>query len=354
MLSLANQTKLRWHFYQTFRKYFHVSARIWASLAVISVGACSSSSRSPPAPAKGQLVVAMTIDWEGAYLSPDGLDALDELRRDLGPAPLTHFVSAGYFTKDRPDPAAAATIKRAVREGDELAVHLHAWRSLAKASGIEPKLAPSFLTGTDKLLEFEDGDVGFDTDLDAYTVPELRALLRTSRRLLEQTHVPVSKTFRAGGYLGTPKVMQAIREEGFTVDSSATDFRQLDERKDEVLPSRIRAIWPDVVTTSQPWLVAAPGGPVLELPVAAFADYATAAEIVAVLDAAHARLQQDPRRDVFVVLGFHLETAEDFALRLREALAKVRARSELAGELVFVSATSAAERAQRALAPAPK
>lgn len=324
-------------------------ARIWAYLAALVVGGCS---RASP-PANGRIVVALTIDWEGAYVSPDGLDALDEFRRALGPAPLTHFVSAAYFTKDRPDPTAATSITEAVRKGDELAVHLHAWRSLAKASGIEPKLSPSFLTGTDKVLEFEDGDVGFDTDLDAYGVPELRVLLRTSRRLLEQIHTPVSKTFRAGGYLGTPKVLQAIREEGFAVDSSATDFRQLDERKDEVLPRRIQAIWPGVDPTTQPWLVRAPGGSVLEMPIAAFADYATADEIAAVFEAAHTRLQKDPGRDVFVVVGFHQETAHDFAGRLGEAMQKVRGRRELAGGLVFTTVEDAAERARRAVSPAP-
>jgi hypothetical protein len=330
-----------------------VLARTWAYLAAMVIVGCSPSSPTS-APTKGRIVVALTIDWEGAYLSPDGLDALDELRRGLGPVPLTHFVSAGYFTKDRPDPTAVATLVAAVHQGDELAVHLHAWRSLAKASGIAPKLSPSFLTGTDKLLEFEDGDVGFDTDLDAYSVPELRALLRTSRRLLAQIPSPISKTFRAGGYLGTPKVLQAIREEGFTVDCSATDYRQLDERKDEVLPKRIKAIWPGVDTTSQPWFVSAPGGPLLEMPIAAFADYAAAAEIVAVFEAAHARSRKDPGRDVFVVLGFHLETAHDFAGRLGEAMEKVRGRPELADGLVFTTVESAAERARRAVTPAPK
>jgi predicted deacetylase len=301
----------------------------------------------------GRIVVALTIDWEGAYLSPDGLDALDEFRRAHGPVPLTHFVSAAYFTKDHPDPTTVATLTEAVRKGDELALHLHAWRSLAKASGIEPKLSPSFLTGTDKLLEFEDGDVGFDTDLDAYGVPELRVLLRTSRRLLEQIHAPVSKTFRAGGYLGTPKVLQALREEGFTVDSSATDFRQLDERKDEFLPKRIQAIWPGVDPTTQPWLVRAPGGSLLEMPIAAFADYATTDEIVAVFEAAHARLLKSPGQDVFVVVGFHQETAHDFGSRLGDALKKVRGRRELADGMVFTTIEDAAERARRVASPGP-
>lgn len=323
--------------------------RLWASLAVLALIGCSSS--SPP---KGHVVVALTIDWEGAYVSPDGLDAIDELRIGFGPAPLTHFVSAGYFTKDSPDPTAAGSVAQAVRAGDELAVHLHGWRSLAKASGIEPRLSPSFLTGTDKLMEFEDGDVGFDIDLDAYSVTDLRALLRTSRRLLEQTQRPVSKTFRAGGYLATPKVLQAIYEEGYTVDSSATDYRQLDERKDEVLPRRIRAIWPGVEPTTQPWLVQTPNGSLIELPIAALADYASTEEIVAVLEAGHARLQKEPGRDVFVVLGFHQETAPDFGRRVGDALAKVRARPELAAALVFTTVEEAAKRARRVVSPAPK
>jgi hypothetical protein len=323
--------------------------RTWASLAVIlAFAGCSSSKR-----AKGRIVVAVTVDWEGAYFSPEGLDALDELRKGLGEAPLTHFVSAAYFTKDKPDPRAAVSLAEAVHKGDELAVHLHGWRSLARASGIEPKLSPSFLTGTDKVLELEDGDAGFDTDLDVYSVTELRALIRTSRRLLEQTHLSVSKSFRAGGYLGTPKMIQAIREEGLNVDSSATDYHQLGEQKDAFLSKRIKEVWPSVDATTQPFFVDAPGNQLLEMPITAYADYVSGAGIVGVFDAAHARLQKDPNRDVFVVLGFDQESAQDYAGRIGEALDKIRARKELAGELMFTTVEKAAELARRTVAPKP-
>jgi hypothetical protein len=257
----------------------------------------------------------------------------------------------------------AATISRAVRKGDELALHLHAWKSLALAGGLPPKLAPSYLTGTDKLLEFEDGDVGFDTDLDAYSVPELRVLLRTSRLLLEPTHIRVSRSFRAGAYLGTPKVLQAIREEGFTVDSSATDARQLEEPTADALPRRVKAIWPGVDSTTQPWLVRAQGGgssaaagstELLEIPVAALADHASTEEMVAIVEAAYARLQKDPGRDVFVVLELELEIAHDYGGRIGDAVEKLRAHRELADHLVFATIASAAERARGMMAPSPK
>lgn len=322
--------------------------RIWAYLTVLALAACSSAC-SPPPP-QGRVVVAWTTDWEGAYLSPDALDALDQLRQELGPAPVTHFVSAAYFTRDSPDPMAAVALSRAIRPGDELAVHLHAWRSLAKASAIEPRLSPSFLTGTDKLLAFDHGDVGFDVDLDAYSVSELRVLLRTSRRLLEQMHLHVSSAFRAGGYLGTPKVLQAARAEGFAIDSSAIDPRRLGASDSALLAGRLQAIWPTVSATTQPWLVSVPGGELLELPITVLADAATADDIVGALDAARARLHHSPGRDVFLVIGLELETAPDIADRLRKALDRIHGERDLSGTVVFSTVEDAARRARGAIA----
>src|SRR5688500_8561278 len=100
-----------------------------AYLVALAVIAGCSSSRSPPPPRKGRVVVAITIDWEGAYISAEGLEVLEDLRKGLGAAPVTHFVSAAYFTKTRPDPEALASITEAVHAGDELALHLHGWKS---------------------------------------------------------------------------------------------------------------------------------------------------------------------------------------------------------------------------------
>ncbi len=328
--------------------------RTWAYLSIIVVIAIAGchSSRSPDPPAKGRIVVTLTIDWEGAYLSPEGLDALDGIRKDFGDAPFTHFVSAAYFAKENPDPTFATFLAGAVRKNDELCVHLHAWRSLAKAAGVDEKQGPSFLSGN-KLLEFEDGDVGLDLDPDAYTVLELRALLRTSRRLLSQANLRISKSFRAGGYLATPKVLEAIHDEGFIVDASAVDYRMLDERKHELLPSRLKEIWPKIVTTSQPFFIEGPAPQLLELPLAGVADYSTVEEMIEIFDAARARLQKEPGKDVFVSLAMHQENATEFAVRIAEVMAKVRARKDLSGDMVFTTIEKAGEMARSALAKAP-
>jgi hypothetical protein len=262
------------------------------------------------------------------------------VRKAIGSsAPITHFVCPAYFAKQSVDRQLMPSITGAIQPGDELALHLHGWRSLAAAAGIAPRLSPSFLTGTDQLIEFDDGDVGFDLDLDAYEVAELRALLRTSRALLEQTKLRVSHSFRAGAYLATPKVIEAISSEGYTVDSSAIDFRQLDELAEEVLPARLQGIWSTLDASRQPF----PLGELVEMPIAAVADYTTAAEMVGAIESAHARLRQAPADDQFVVIAFHQETVSEFAERVAEAMRVVRSRNDIADDLFFTTIEAAAE-----------
>jgi hypothetical protein len=314
------------------------------ALFVSSSVACSSSKGKPKPAATGKLYVAVTIDWEGAYFSGDALDALDALRVKLSAdVPLTHFMCAAYFSKAEPDPAAFDNIRTSVRPGDELALHLHLWKSLAVAASIEPKLSPSFLTGTDTLIEFPDGDVGFDTDLDVYGVADLRALVRTSKKLLEPTDIAVSGSFRAGGYLATPKVLQAIADEGFTTDSSAAAADQFTGPNDKILRQRIKEVWPAARPDTQPYVIQTPSGPIVEMPIGAIADYVSAGDIADVIESAHERLAKDRTKNMFVVLAFHQETADEFGTRIFDAIQRIRAKPAITADLVFTTIEKAAE-----------
>ncbi len=323
-------------------------AGLVAVVSMTTAAGCSSSKKSgdkdKAAATTGRLYVALTMDWEGAYFSGDALDALDGLREKLGPdIPLTHFLCAAYFSKPEVDPAAVENLRTSVRPGDEVGLHLHLWKSLAVAASIEPKLSPSFLTGTDELVQFPDGDVGFDTDLDAYGVADLRALIRTSKKLLEPTGVTVSTSFRAGGYLATPKVLQAIRDEGFVTDSSEATGDQFNGPKDKILRQRIKEVWPTAKPGSQPHSIETPSGAVVEMPIGAVADYVNAGDIADVIASAHDALKKDRTKNVFVVLAFHQETADEFSTRIFEALQRVRSKPEIAADLSFTTIEKAAE-----------
>ena len=309
--------------------------RHWA-IALALLAACTR------APETGRVVVVLTVDWEGAELNPDGLDAIDWLRKRV-PGPVTHFVSSAYFTKTEPEPV-VATLAEMVKDGDELAIHLHLWQSLARASGVEPRLSPSFLTGTADVEDY-DGDAGYETDLDVYDVAELRKLLVTSRQLLAQAKLPVSTSFRAGGFLATPKVLAAIKSEGFTVDSSALASDEID-LDDDAFQTRVASVGPKRDRGAQPFAL----DELVELPIAAFADYTSADEVAAQIEAAYARLKTDPTRDVFVVLAFNLETAAALAGRIGQGVEKARAAHE---DLVFATVKHAAELARHGLGLPP-
>jgi hypothetical protein len=312
----------------------------WLIPAVLA--ACSAGAPREP---RGQVVVAVTIDWEGAYLSADGLDALDAFRGAYPAVPLTHFVSAGYFTKPTVDPATSDTLTQATSgHGDEVALHLHLWASLARAANVTPKLSPSFFTGTDKRVDIGDGDAGFDTDPDAYTSGELRAMIRTSRALLAKAGLRPTPVFRAGGFLGTPRLLQALHDEQFVADSSAIAARQVEEAAGEILADRIDELWPSIEVTSQPYSIPLHGGPLLELPVASYADYQSMEDIAALLDDASARLAKHPDTDVYLVLGFHQETAAEFVDRLDRALEGWLAKPGVAATVTFATIEQIAAR----------
>jgi hypothetical protein len=300
------------------------------------------SASGPPA-----VRIAISIDWEGAYLQPESLDALDQFRKDNPGVPLTHMLNAAYYTKPGAEAAdATREIRLAVQKGDEVGLHVHAWKSLLTAAGVAPRSGPSFLSMSGERFAFDD-DSGFDVDLAGFSVAELRAVMAKSRQILEAEKLAVGPTFRAAGWLATPNVLEAARAEGFTVDASATDPAWFDEEEVAVLRRRLAELWSRVDQTTQPFWIETPAGRILEMPdTGAMADYLTVPEIQGHVERAAASLASAGKRPVFVHLGFHAETAEEFAPRLSQALSVLRARNT---PMVFETLSRSADAARRAL-----
>ena len=298
----------------------------------------------------GRLVVSLTLDWEGAYLHPEALDALFELRERLPGVPITHFICPAYFTRAAADPGAAATIREQILGGDEAALHIHAWRSLARAAGLEPRAEPIFL---DEPVVLGD-DTGFAVDFAAYGEADARTLIRRAKTLLSDADIETPTSFRAGGFSMDPALFAAIRAEGYSVDSSAVwpGWVQPNENG-ERFARHLAERWPSIRELEQPYVVATNAGPVLEMPVTAmFVEYADADEMKKHFAAARDLLAQHPERDVFVALGFHQETAHEFKDQLLAALAPLT--GELAPLVEFSTTAEAAARAKRQLAKAKR
>jgi hypothetical protein len=325
------------------------SARPWrrcALVAALALAACGKSGSkdgdTPPV-----LHVAVSVDWEGAYLRPESLDALETFRKENPGVPLTHMLNAAYYTKSGADPAEATReIRLAVAKGDEIGLHIHGWRSLLTAAGVKPRDGPSFLSARGPLIEIL-GDDGFDLDLSALSVAELRAVMKKSRQLLEAEKLPLGPSFRAAGWIATPNVLEAARAEGFTIDTSATWPAWLDEKEVVLLRRRLGQVWSRVDEKTQPFWIETGAGRILEMPdTGAMADYLSVLEIQQHVERAAATLKSTPGRPVFVHLGLHAETADEFAPRLSQALSVLRARKT---PMVFETLSRSAEAARRTL-----
>lgn len=297
--------------------------------------------------------VIVTVDWEGAYLDDRGVDELAHFRDENPDVPVTHFFNAAYYTK----PGAAAAdvthaLQSALHAGDEAGLHVHLWRSLVAAAGVTPADGPSFLHKDGPLLKFDD-DVGFDLDPRAYSEEQMRAIIRHARAVLASHGIEVVPAFRAPGWLGEAHVLAAARAEGFTIDASATDpalvaHEGVDDAGEDFtyLAGLLKATWPRVDRTTQPYWIDTPAGRILEIPDGGcLADFVTNVEMEDYLAWAAGQARAHPDRPVTVQIGLHVETADDYAERVSKALANVRRRNI---PLVFETLTQAAARIRQA------
>ena len=88
-----------------------------------------------------KVVVLISVDWDGHSLLPENIGAMAAFRAmpDFRHIPLTHFLSAGYFSLS--EQASWRVIRPEIRRGmrlniDECALHVHCYRSLLEGAGV--------------------------------------------------------------------------------------------------------------------------------------------------------------------------------------------------------------------------
>lgn len=285
--------------------------------------------------------VAVSVDWEGDSLRESNVRAFQYFREAHPDVPLTHFLNAAYFTKSGRHVVRQWNPRDVVSPIDECGLHVHGWRSLVESSGVEYRSEPTF---QDTFLDEHQTsrDQGANIDIRAYTVDELQAIIANSKRILEEQGLKVGTSFRAGAWLAGPNVLEAIRREGFLVDSSAVDsLKWLRPFHAEPLHGMLREVWPCITNESQPYLIETAGGRILEMPdTGALADYNTLPEIVEHVDNAVQKLDSE---DLFVHIGFHQETAASNVWKVISAIKQIREKH--GHRVVFETLEDSARRA---------
>lgn len=322
-----------------------VARRVVFAAVVAFIFARSGASGARAQDPVPRVFITVSVDWEGMHLEERNLAAMEALRRDYPRVPFTHFLNAAYYTKKGAVPATiTAQIRRTLKDGDETGLHIHPWRTLVEAAGVPFRAEPTFWEKGAKATEFPDGDAGHDVELPAYTVDEIRKIVRESKRVLAQNGFEPGTSFRAGGWLADAKVLEAIRAEGYVVDSSAVDATWHEKLAGLPIRDRIRETWPKSTPTSAPETIETKSGTVLEMPnTAALADYVTARQMIENVERAIELAKADPLRPRFVHVGFHQETAAEFSPRVVAALFSILKNPEVR----FVTLAKAAEEAAK-------
>lgn len=276
---------------------------------------------------QGKLKIVVSVDWEGSDLQIKNLQAMKDFRRDYPEIPLQHFLNAAYYTKHGAKTnEITEAIKSVLLPKDEQGLHIHAWKNLVEASGVKFRTTPSFVVDGFMIADCKI-DCGQEIALTGYTNEELRKIIAHSIEILQKAGFKRPKSFRAGGWQADDTVLDALAAEGFTLDSSATiaDFL-LPEWGKYKLHKMVKNLWMNISPTSQPYNYTTSSGlKILELPNnSCLSDYMTGEDMFKVFQSNAEILQKNPKKNVYLSIGFHQETAAEYLPHLREAIQLLR------------------------------
>ncbi|MCP3955427.1 MAG: choice-of-anchor D domain-containing protein [Desulfobacterales bacterium] len=265
-----------------------------------------------------KVIVLISVDWDGHDLLASNLKPMKDLRlggTSFENVPITHFISAGYFTKlrrKRSDWDGYGTkIRDVIKPIDECGLHVHSYHSLLKCAGVDPK-GPDDWAKTPAAYSNKWGDVGHGNPFSQYDEVDVQCVLEYSKWLLENRGgLTLSKSYRSGGWVMSDDLRAALYKAGFRIDSSAVPHALVTGKG--LADGVLQAQWSAITTKSTPYLLSSAGGGQLkEVPNnCALADYRTASDINSAMDAAIAYTGNGPQ---LVHFGFHQETVYEIEL----------------------------------------
>ncbi len=286
---------------------------------------------------QSKITLYVTVDWEGAWLENDNIEAMQIFRKKFPHIPMLQLVNPAYLLKDGVNKdLAIAQIKSTFLPTDTQGLHVHAWKSLVEHCLVPYQSGHSF-SGEQETCET--GDCGYTVSLEyAYSEADLSKLLACSRDLLVQQGFARAKHFRAGGWQMGPKLANALQANEFEWDSSRIDANLLTTRwhENSGMIKMTSALHQGSTPLEQPFELKAADAhhaALIEFPNnAALADYTNTKQIVEMFK------QLILNKKEVMVLGFHQETADMYLPHLEKAIPQMEAIAQEANvKLIWAS-----------------
>ncbi len=147
-----------------------------------------------------------------------------------------------------------------MKEGDEIALHIHCWCSLVQKVKVTPLEHPRWYRGKRPFVKEKSGkkDYGHGVPLGVYNLKEIKKIINYARQLLQDNglikNVEDCVGFRCGGWLASDDVLTALSEiDGMLYDSSgapAPFFKKLYEAEPQTLYLWLDNMWGAQETSS--------------------------------------------------------------------------------------------------------
>ncbi len=267
------------------------------------------------------------MDWEGCDLEAHNLKSIREFKQKWK-CPITHYLNASYYTNPKTkDLNITDEIKSILTQDDELGLHLHAPKHFVENAQVELKTSPTFSSFGDYNAGEEFGQ---EVMLHGYSKDEIKKMISFSTSILNKKGFRGIFSFRAGGWMCDEKIVEALEEENFHYESSATVASLLNGStwEGDNLQRYIELIWDDITPQSKPYWLESSQKKIIEIPNNLGAiDYWQDHWIDELVDISIKNSQQD--KDYICVINSHQETFEKNAYKLDQYLKKISKEFEV-------------------------
>ncbi|MDI1476641.1 hypothetical protein [Polyangium sp. y55x31] len=215
------------------------------------------------------LYMIISTDWDFSDVDDRVLDHHTELHAAHPELKITHLIGPYTFTdpavpQARRDYLVSWAQSMVYDYRDEIGLHIHPYCNFVEAAGVACKTSPSVADPA--------GDpTGYTVRLGAYTRDEWKTLFGKANEIWEQVGFGKPTSFRAGAWTLETHVAQALVDTGFLVDSSANNWKLMDEWIGYDIYEFNKTQWAPIGDTSQPYfptedsIVAGGKGPALGL-----------------------------------------------------------------------------------------
>lgn len=256
--------------------------------------------------------VLVTTDWDFADPGQTAIMFQSQMHIDHPELRMTHFVGPYTFTDpmmttERKQQLVEWLVKQRDTQDDEIGLHIHPYCHFVESAGVT--------CVTDQSTVYAEDTSGYTIKVSAYDRQQFGTLLDHANLLFEQNGLNRTKTFRAGGWTANLDTLAALADKGFTADTSALNWKRIEEWKDQQNGELYRwnmANWGPIDDTTQPYWVSeadvltdmAPTLPILEVPDnGVMIDYVTLEEMNGLFDA---NWNGEPlAAPVTLMMGFH-------------------------------------------------